>query len=188
MNRVSKPPFIIILKNERVASYHKLAYVFAGIQVAAFIFFLFYGKSLYTGIVGLVLTTIYFLLRRYLVKKGRQKYVLDENIFLLFAAVWLWISVVMAILMFVTALLYRYSIQEWKFIFKDDGVYKSFFPKKHHEWTAFFNIVLKDGMLTLDFSNNHLLQVLAENSDEIDEHEFNVYVHQQLAKVKNVPE
>ena len=54
--------------------------------------------------------------------------------------------------------------------------------RKQFGWSAFNNIMLKDGLLTLDFKNNRLLQkeVDEEEEGEADEDEFNAYCRDQL--------
>jgi hypothetical protein len=42
--------------------------------------------------------------------------------------------------------------------FNKDGVVFNNFPKKHFAWNKISNVVLKDGMLTIDYKNNKLLQ------------------------------
>ncbi len=56
--------------------------------------------------------------------------------------------------------------------------------KQKHEWSAFNNVVLKDGLLTLDFKNNRLLQQEVadeEDEDDADEEEFNAFCRGRLA-------
>ncbi|WP_431209768.1 hypothetical protein ACQ86N_27010 [Puia sp. P3] len=51
-------------------------------------------------------------------------------------------------------------------------------------WSDFNNIILKDGLLTLDFKSNRLLQrevVDDEDEDDADEEEFNMFCREQLA-------
>lgn len=50
------------------------------------------------------------------------------------------------------------------------------------EWAELINLVKKHDLLTLDFKNNKLLQVLLIGGDEIDETEFNKFCHEQLQK------
>ncbi|MBS1668351.1 MAG: hypothetical protein JST58_13325 [Bacteroidetes bacterium] len=54
--------------------------------------------------------------------------------------------------------------------------------KKKYPWSAFNNIILKDGLLTLDFKNNTLFQKEALDDDEPDaeEDEFNDFCRVQL--------
>jgi len=51
-------------------------------------------------------------------------------------------------------------------------------------WADFNNIILRDGLLTLDFKNNRLLQREVaddEDEDDADEEEFNMFCREQLA-------
>ncbi|THU32416.1 hypothetical protein FAM09_26860 [Niastella caeni] len=63
-------------------------------------------------------------------------------------------------------------------------VFNSLFKKRYH-WKQFSNIVLRDGLLTLDFTNNRILQreVEDDEEDDADEDEFNEYCRKQLANV-----
>ena len=65
---------------------------------------------------------------------------------------------------------------------KDEVVFNSF-PKKIVDWAELNNVVIKDGLITVDFKNNKLVQ------KEIDEHvsvaielEFNDYCKSRLAE------
>lgn len=48
--------------------------------------------------------------------------------------------------------------------FDEEEVVFNTFPRSHYHWSEFSNVVLKDGLLTIDFKNNKLLQ------KEIDSH------------------
>ena len=57
------------------------------------------------------------------------------------------------------------------------------FPRKVIEWNEITNLVLKDGLVTIDFKNNKLIQQLIdEKKMTIDEKEFNDFCKQQLNK------
>ncbi len=64
-------------------------------------------------------------------------------------------------------------------------VWNSFFKKKY-SWSQFSNIVLKDGLLTLDFSSNKVIQreIEDDEEDDADEEEFNDFCRNQLARVQ----
>lgn len=56
-------------------------------------------------------------------------------------------------------------------------------------WTDFNNIILKDGLLTLDFKSNRLLQREVaddEDEDDADEEEFNMFCRERLAGAAGV--
>lgn len=67
--------------------------------------------------------------------------------------------------------------------FDNDEVVINSFPKKRHGWDAFENIVLKDGLLTLDYKNNTLFQKQIESAvSKEDEAAFNVFCQERLNK------
>jgi hypothetical protein len=61
--------------------------------------------------------------------------------------------------------------------FHPGGVVINSLFKKKIPWTALGSVILKDGMLTLDFKNNTLIQkeVLDDDDPDADEDEFNEY-------------
>jgi hypothetical protein len=68
---------------------------------------------------------------------------------------------------------------------RDRIVINSLF-KQQFDWTAFNNIILKDGLLTLDFKSNRLIQREVADDDEdddADEDEFNAYCRERLASI-----
>lgn len=54
--------------------------------------------------------------------------------------------------------------------------------RKIYPWSAFNNVILKDGLLTLDFKDNKLIQKEAEEEDDPDaeEDEFNEFCRRHL--------
>jgi hypothetical protein len=69
--------------------------------------------------------------------------------------------------------------------FSDNEIVFNSLFKKRYNWKDFSNIVLKDGLLTLDFTNNRILQreIDDDEDDDADEDEFNEYCRKQLDNV-----
>ncbi|HEY4108620.1 hypothetical protein [Puia sp.] len=68
--------------------------------------------------------------------------------------------------------------------FDNDRVVINTLMRQEFEWKVFNNIILKDGLLTLDFKSNRLIQKEVTEDDEeddADEEEFNVYCRGRLA-------
>jgi hypothetical protein len=42
--------------------------------------------------------------------------------------------------------------------FDEEEVVFNTFPRSHYHWSEFTNVVLKDGLITIDFKNNKLIQ------------------------------
>jgi hypothetical protein len=70
--------------------------------------------------------------------------------------------------------------------FNDQGVLINTLFKKKTPWNALHSVMLKDGLLTLDFKNNTLIQkeVLDDDEPDASEDEFNDYCRD---KIINLP-
>ena len=68
----------------------------------------------------------------------------------------------------------------------DEQIVINTFFRKRYLWTEFSNVVLKDGLLTLDFKNNRILQrEVFPLENDAEEKEFNEFCIQQLVQNKN---
>ena len=56
------------------------------------------------------------------------------------------------------------------------------FPVKNIKWDELNNLILKDGLLTIDFKNNKIFQHFVEEDYKVNEKEFNEFCRQQLNK------
>jgi hypothetical protein len=90
------------------------------------------------------------------------------------------------IVSFVLILLYVLSKRNLKVDVDVEKILYPSFPVKVIKWNDLNSLVLKDGLLTIDFKNNKLIQqIVDKKSDVINEKEFNEFCRQQL-KVKEV--
>jgi len=121
------------------------------------------------------------------VQSSRKKKVYYSRALLIAALVWMkmpffqWLTFV-----FIILALLEYQVKYALEIgFSDHEIVINSLFKKRYQWSQFDNIVLKDGLLTLDFTNNRVLQreVEDEEDDDADEDEFNEYCRKQLNKV-----
>jgi len=66
--------------------------------------------------------------------------------------------------------------------FSSEGVVLNAIFRKKYPWSTLQSVILKDGMLTLDFCNNTLIQkeVLDDDEPEAQEDEFNAYCQGKL--------
>ncbi len=70
-------------------------------------------------------------------------------------------------------------------VFNDQAIMlNKIFGSEKYSWQQYENIILKDGLLTLDRKDNHLLQVEIKAALPQSEKEFNDYCHSQLVAVK----
>jgi hypothetical protein len=70
--------------------------------------------------------------------------------------------------------------------FSKDGVLVNSLIKKKFSWSSLQSVVLKDGLLTLDFRNNNLFQkeVLDDDDPDAPEEEFNDYCRGKLVNLR----
>lgn len=130
-------------------------------------------------LVGLAVTL--FLRRRIGSKRIRFRYVL------LFAALgWLFFTPVpwVGALFLALAFLEAQTKRPLEIGFDTDQVVINTLIKQRFSWDVFNNVILKDGLLTLDFKSNRLIQKEVADDDEdddADEDEFNAYCRDRLA-------
>jgi hypothetical protein len=120
-----------------------------------------------------------------LVQSSRKRKVYYSRALLIAALVWMkmpywqWLAFVFIIL----ALLEYQAKYAVEIGFSDDQVVINSLFKRKYNWGQFNNIILKDGILTLDFANNRILQREIEDDedeDDADEEEFNDYCRSRL--------
>lgn len=89
-----------------------------------------------------------------------------------------WVCVVFIVL----AILESQAKYDTEVGFSEDEIVINTLIKRRFAWTQLNNVVLKDGILTLDFTNNKIMQreTLEDGEDDADEDEFNKYCEQQL--------
>jgi hypothetical protein len=152
-----------------------LAFIIAQFRSLAFSFFLSFAALLL--IAGILINMA-------AVRKGRATHFRNW----LLAAGICWIGMPffqwMFLPFFLFALLEGQSRYPLEIGFCPDRVVLNSFIKKNIPWNALQSVILKDGLLTLDFKNNRILQreVLDDDSPEADEDEFNAWCREQLGK------
>jgi hypothetical protein len=90
-----------------------------------------------------------------------------------------WLSIFFVIL----AILEYQTKRPLEIGFDRDRVVINTLIRRKYDWSDFSNIILRDGLLTLDFRDNHLLQKEIaddEDEDDADEDEFNDYCRARL--------
>lgn len=83
-----------------------------------------------------------------------------------------WFAVALLMLAILDALARRKPM----LVFSSDHISLPFLFRNSVAWSDLNNVILKDGILTLDFKNDHLFQSeLEENGEEVDEKAFNSF-------------
>lgn len=87
-----------------------------------------------------------------------------------------------AALYFIASFFERQAKHPLEFGFDKNGIILNSFPSKQYNWDEVINVILKDGMLTVDLKNNRIIQRETEDnvSPEL-EKEFNEFCNRHLA-------
>lgn len=178
----SMQQFEIILKNEKVRSYRSVALIVLILNLAIFIFLLFYDQYRYEAASAILLIGIYIFMRLYFIRKYQQGNYLDQVLLFVLAGCWFGIAnYIMVFILVVLGILYHLALQKLLFVFTPENIRKMNFPVKEFNWNMFNNVILKDNILTLDFKNNHLIQAEIEKSQGINERQFNSFAQSKLS-------
>lgn len=90
-------------------------------------------------------------------------------------------SWVFGIGLFAMSMLDRWVTRPDEFYFSDEGIERNSFPRKKIDWVAVENVMVRNGLFTLDLRSNKLIQQpLDEPVSEETENEFNAWCRERL--------
>jgi hypothetical protein len=176
-------PYQIAVSNER---YKFLIFFKWSAAIANIICYVLVGLYTQKGIgpVFQVCIAAFTLLHLYPFKNARLQKLFNNGSWGVYMCI-PWIVMHDYIIAFLVLILCLFSstIKKWfVFSFTTEKIVIDTFPSKKINWSSLQNALLKDGLLTLDFKNNHLIQVAAEPkfAGFVDETEFNEFCRQQI--------
>lgn len=182
--------YVVSLKNQHSKTIDIFGILLSAGSVVFFVWELILQQNISIAyLLGAVFVTGVLIYNIWMSAKGRKVYY--SRALLIAALVWMkmpylqWLSFLFIIL----ALLEYQAKYSLEIGFTENQVVINSLFKKRYRWDQFNNIVLKDGLITLDFNNNKILQreVVDDEEDEADEDEFNNYCREQLKKVSQKP-
>ncbi|MBC7849373.1 MAG: hypothetical protein H7Y31_06540 [Chitinophagaceae bacterium] len=181
--------YVVTLKNQQTRYLDILGLLLSLLSVL--FFFREMSSSNNLGLVYLLgsVVILIILARNYYLSNYRNKKVYYSRAMLLAALVWAkmpyfqWLFFVFIAL----ALLEYQAKYAIEIGFSDKEIVLNTLFKKRFNWSQFTNIVLKDGIITLDFKNNKVWQreIEDDEDDDADEDEFNAYCRERLGLVTN---
>jgi hypothetical protein len=176
--------YVVTLKNLQTRYLDILGFLLSVVSVLFFVQEMIRASSVGLAyllgsvfIVGVLIWNLY-----QSIKKHKKVYY--SRALLIAALVWMkmpyyqWLSFLFIIL----ALLEYQAKYSIEIGFSDNEIVFNTLFKKRYSWSQFSNIVLKDGILTLDFANNKVMQKEVEDDEDDDtsEDEFNEYCRKKL--------
>jgi hypothetical protein len=179
--------FSLTLINTRKNQYLTLGWctLVLNMAVSAYAAFLLgpqQAKPLLTlGLVGPLLASA---LSRFVFKKKESNEQLIARALLLMTAAWLmtgiyWAAAALLLLL----LLFKLSVRSLVVTVCEQGISYPSVPKKLIDWNKISNVIVKDGLLTIDLRSNQLIQQPIEKNSFIDEQEllaFNAHCQAQI--------
>jgi len=179
--------YVVVLKNQHNRFIDLLGIILSLFSVACFLNVLITtGQLSIAYLAGSIIIVIILAWNFYSTYKKRKVYY--SRSLLIAALVWMkmpyaqWLTFVFIIL----ALLEYQAKHSLEIGFSEIEVVINSLFRKRYSWKQFTNVMLKDDLLTLDFTNNRILQREVEDEEdyEADEKEFNDWCSKQLAKAQ----
>ena len=179
--------YVVVLKNQHTRYINILGFLLGLLSIVFFVNEIIDTReTAFVYLIGVIFIAGVLAWNVYHSVYKKQK-VYYSRALLIAALVWMkmpyyqWLSFVFIIL----ALLEYQAKYSVEIGFSDNEIKFNTLFKKKYRWSDFTNIILKDGLLTLDFVNNKILQREIEDDDDeddADEREFNEYCRMQLQK------
>lgn len=175
--------FELVLKNEKEKSYRSVSIILLVLNFIGILILTYLKGFTKWGPLIISLIAAFSLFASYYFKNKNEKISFSAG-FLLFSFAWqtagYW---VISILNLVFSVLNVVALQKPIVRISESQIIYPSFPKRKISWTDLNNLILKDGLLTIDFKNNKLIQqYVADASANISEKEFNEFCSQQLNK------
>lgn len=178
--------YIIKLPNTKARFYDMMGWMLVIINLTVFCTLVYYLTTIQErgyAVLGIVVTAVNFGLEK-LFRKAHQKSTAMQQTLLYYALIWLLFFhyYIIGAASLILAILYFIAKREMDVILYPDRIAYPSFPPKNIRWTALNNVILKDGLLTIDLKNNKIIQQLIDENNPVDENEFNNYCRDRLEK------
>ena len=173
----------LVLKNEKERSYKRISIFLLIINFISIVFVTYLKGFTKWGPLIIALIAAFSVFASFYFKNKNERITLSIAFFL-FSLAWqtanFWVP---AALNLILLLLNGFASQKPIVSITEKEITYPAFPKKQINWKDLNNVILKDGLLSVDFKNNKLIQQLIdETQTRIEEKEFNEFCRQQLNK------
>ena len=175
--------FELILKNEKEVSYKRISIILLVLNLVGLLFITYLKdfKSWVPFIMAAIAIFSTFIALYFRNKNERSPL---TGAFFVLSLAWILADYwVLGLLNTLFMILHIAALQKPIVSISEKQVIYPSFPKKKIDWQELSNLIIKDGLLTIDFKNNRIIQQqVADISSTIDEKEFNDFCRLQLNK------
>lgn len=178
--------YTLVLANERYGRLHAFRIFLVLLNVILLAWFAYSRHNWITGTCA-ALALIYILCERFFVR-GKWKYPVWEKIMLqgmLFILIgWLSLQIYLVALLLAGWALLGLQIREHVLlVVKKEGIYLQTLFAKAYAWTDLQNIIMRDGLLTLDLRSNKIFQSTVSEIRPMDSEEnFNKFCRERMTE------
>jgi|GEM_PF-1133285 len=178
--------FEFTLKNEKLKSYNKITLFLQLIYLSLVTFYIFKSPQSTPIIFPLIVIIIIAgnLIMDHFLKstfRNRPLIQLVSDIVAAIAFIIIFKNYWFAFLIIAIIILRSLASKKFKIIFSAEEIKLDFLSKRNIKWQQLNNAILKDGLLTVDFKDDHLIQAeITEESLAVDEQAFNQFCSNQL--------
>lgn len=180
--------FIFCLKNEKLKTYEKVSWFLILLNISIFLYLglMFIdaanAKWFFIGTALLLFAALYsFFGKKYKQRELNYNISFAVSAFTWFEAGFIWPGIINILLLVFEII----SKRKFEIVVNESFIHYPSFPKKEIEWCELTNILLKDGILTIDLKNNKLIQVnIEESASSIDEKYFNDFCKERLTFIQ----
>ena len=178
--------FELLLKNEKVKSYDRITLFIILINLAIFVLLALQSAEQRIRIISITasLLIVALLVIHFIIKNTKTRSTSLYSFISVLSAAITWMIIGkwwVALLCFALSALYQISRKPLQVLFNPDKINYTSFPVRAIQWNELNNVILKDGILTIDFRNNKIVQAEIDDvSNTINEKEFNDFCSQQL--------
>ena len=181
--------YSFILKNEKTKNYRLISQLLVLFNLLSFVILLINGEVRVAKNVILLFATLitavytFFTIIEWISKKPLPDF-WHRSIFGFCALVWMregfwWIAIILLLFILLDVIAHKKLVVH----VTDKTIVVPYVVQKEMTWDDVNNVILKDGLLTIDFTDNKLFQQLILNSDDdVNEKEFNEFCKRQLNK------
>lgn len=179
--------FVVTIKHPDYKIYNVITVLMCLMTIIAAVFGILHTVfSNITWINIFLITAVVFSLAISFINKNKADNIVTFK-WALYASAFLWLLYplnipAISIFFIIAALLERQIKFPQEIGFGDDGITFNTFPFKNYTWQQIKNAMLKDNLLTLDFTNNKIIQKETESDvSQETEKEFNEFCKQHIS-------